>query len=193
MELRVATYFDVEVIPGPLANEADQLLGTAEDARTLHTTWQVAPQRDDAAYSGGFVPVEEPADALARALDAGQVWGHLDAGLSPRPDPGLDGTRAGRAAGAEGHRKERRSQRCERPESCSEVFFSRGRLGREQLDAEDLGVSELCLHELPSRPNRTDRSGASTTGRSRRRPQYMHPSRHTYRQSRLHDTMYGSS
>src|SRR5215210_9417886 len=107
----------MEVLPGPLANEADQLAGIAEDARALHIAWQVAPQRDDAAHSGVLVPGKKLAEALARALDAGQVWGRLDAGRGHRPGHGLDGARAGRAAGAEGHREERRSQRCERPES----------------------------------------------------------------------------
>src|SRR5918997_53608 len=125
----------MEVISGLLANEADQLGSTAEDARTLHT-------------------------ALAHC-----------------PGYGLDGTRAGGAAGAEGHRKERRSQRCERPESQGEVFLSCGRLGREQLDAEDLGVFLLALHELPSPPNRTDRlhQVPALLAEAQQRPQYVHP------------------
>src|SRR5215204_3869911 len=140
----------MEVISGLLANETYQLGGTFEDARALHVAWQVAPQRNDATHSGFLVQVEKPANALACALDARQVWGYLDAGLAPRLIRGLDGTRAGRASGAEGHRKERGSQRCQRPESYGEVFLSRGRLGRKQLDAKDLGVSVLALHELPS-------------------------------------------
>src|SRR5918912_2117411 len=138
----------MEVIPGLLTNESDQLGGIAEDARALDIAWQVAPQCDDAAHAGVLIPVEKFADALARALDAGQVWGHLDAGLGHRPGHGLDGARAGRAASAEGHREERRSQRCERSERHSEVLLSRGRLGREQLDAEDLGIFVLGLPEL---------------------------------------------
>jgi hypothetical protein len=82
----------MEVIPGALANESNQLGGIAEDTRALHIAWQVASQRDNAANSGVLVPVEKLADALARTLDAGQVWGRLDASLGHRPGHGLDGT-----------------------------------------------------------------------------------------------------
>src|SRR5918997_3373351 len=167
----------MEVIPGPLADEAYQLGGMAEDSRALHIAWQVTSQRDDTTYPGILVPVEKLTDALARALDARHVWGRLDAGLGHRLVHGLDSARAGRAAGAEGHRKERWSQRCERPESHSEVFLSCGRLGWEQLDAEDFGVFALALHELPSPPNRTDRlrQVPALLAEAQQRPQYVHP------------------
>src|SRR5215204_6402905 len=103
----------MEVISSLLANKGDQLGGTFEDARALHVAWQVAPQRNDATHSGFLVQVEKSANALACALDAGQVWGYLDAGLAHRLIHGLDGTRAGRASRAEGHRTARESDGCQ--------------------------------------------------------------------------------
>jgi hypothetical protein len=63
----------MKVISSLLANECNQLCGTAEDAGALHIAWQVTPQGDDTAHSGVLVPFEEFTNALAGALDAGQV------------------------------------------------------------------------------------------------------------------------
>ena len=128
MIFRIAADFDVKVVAVALADELDQFVGVGEFAGgPVHALGQVTAQGDDAIHPRRLVVVEELADALARALDAGQMGGRRDTGGLHAALDRLEGARARGAAGAEGHREEGRAQFGRRASSSRAALRALGR------------------------------------------------------------------
>lgn len=99
--LRIRAHFDPERITMLGADEADQLGGIPQVAGVAHARGQVTAQGDDAAAADRAVQLEQFADLLAAATDAGQVRCRLEAMVLLEVTHRLGGVAERRAAGTE--------------------------------------------------------------------------------------------
>ena len=98
-----------------------------------HAARRIAAQRHDMADAGIPVGARDVVDLALGGGHAGEVGRGIDAGFALQPRDGVMGTLARRAAGAVGHRKKLRFERCQLCADTTQFFNSLRGLRREEL------------------------------------------------------------
>ena len=151
MGFRIGRDFDVEMVAVFAADQFHQFAGVAQVAAADHAGGRVAAQRDHAVAAEGAVQLEQGADLLAVAADAGDVRHADHAMLAAQALHGFRGMAEGGAAGAEGHRHELRRMRLELQHAAVQLRALFVGLGRIELEAERQhagGHGNRCRHSI---------------------------------------------